>query len=148
VHTSSWPTESEPSPRSYIYSATSLFILLSFAFLYYFFYFSIIITIYIFYTIVNLISLSLFKCLVPGENPTEECSSSFDNIKTSTGFVCKRQVSKLFRGLNNRFEYTFVYRIVSAYLQRSSPAKFATSMVYKYHCDRGSESNRRSMSVC
>ena len=81
-------------------------------------------------------------------NPTEECSSSFDNIKTSTGFVCKRQVSKLFRGLNNRFEYTFVYRIVSAYLQRSSPAKFATSMVYKYHCDRGSESNRRSMSVC
>jgi hypothetical protein len=88
------------------------------------------------------------KVSLPGENPTEECSSSFDNIKTSTGFVCKRQVSKLFRGLNNRFEYTFVYRIVSAYLQRSSPAKFATSMVYKYHCDRGSESNRRSMSVC
>ena len=80
------------------------------------------------------------KETLPGENPTEECSSSFDNIKTSTGFVCKRQVSKLFRGLNNRFEYTFVYRIVSAYLQRSSPAKFATSMVYKYHCDWGSES--------
>ena len=59
-------------------------------------------------------------------NPTEECSSSFDNIKTSTGFVCKRQVSKLFRGLNNRFENTFVYRSVSATLQQNSPAKFAT----------------------
>ena len=123
VHTSSWPTESEPSPRSYIYNANKQFYtinVISFFLTIIIFYYLILLQI----TILN--SLAPFKCLLPGENPTEECSSSFDNIKTSTGFVCKRQVSKLFRGLNNRFESTFVYRFVSAYPQQNSPAKFAT----------------------
>ena len=66
---------------------------------------------------------------------TEECSSSFDNIKTSTGFVCKRQVSKLFRGLNNRFELAFVYRFVSADPQQNSPAKFATEENFSRKAD-------------